>query len=139
MPDEDRARRRSIRADDLEWQADQGIRSRLDGEKVEALDDDDAVAEEQAVRLRVADREVVESDEAYAPGEKVGGPVTGQAHEVARERVALPWRSYLAAQTPRDAMRYETGRAETEPRKLKEGGTSVAPLAPRLSGYGPSS
>ena len=87
---QDGARGRPVRADDLERQADEQIRPRLDGQKVEPLNGGDVRAEQEPVGLRVPGREVVEPDQAHAAAEEVGGPVAGKPDEIAREGVGLP-------------------------------------------------
>ena len=71
-------------------QADQLVGAGLDLAQVEALERDDAVAEQLDVGVVVADREVVDRDQPDSPLEDPGGTAAVEADEVVGELVAVP-------------------------------------------------
>src|SRR5207237_9727803 len=88
--EEQDARRGAVGADKLERRADEAVLARLDLAQVEALDCDDAGLEQGVVRLLVADRQIVDTDEPDARLDERPCRGAVELDEVLRELVALP-------------------------------------------------
>src|SRR4051794_14212435 len=87
---EDRSARRAVGAFEAERETDELVRPRVGRAEVETFEGYDTGAEELSMRLGVANREVVDPDEADASRDEIARARAGQPDEVRRELGELP-------------------------------------------------